>query len=49
MTKTTPKKLFDSPSKSRLARYKLGEVVKHRVFPFRVVIVEMDPVFNITD
>ena len=49
MTKTTPKKLFDSPSKSRLARYKLGEVVKHRVFPFRGVIFDIDPVFNNTE
>ncbi len=49
MTKTTIKKLFDSPSKSRLARFKLGEVVKHRVFPFRGVIFDIDPVFNNTD
>ena len=49
MTKTMIKKLFDSPSKSRLARYKLGEVVKHRVFPFRGVIFDIDPVFNNTE
>ena len=49
MGKTTIKKLFDSPSKSRLARFKLGEVVKHRVFPFRGVIFDIDPVFNNTD
>ena len=49
MTKTMMKKLFDSPSKSRLARFKLGEVVKHRVFPFRGVIFDIDPVFNNTD
>ena len=49
MTKTMRKKLFDSPSKSRLARFKLGEVVKHRVFPFRGVIFDIDPVFNNTD
>jgi len=49
MTKTTTKKLFDSPSKSRLARYKLGEVVKHRVFPFRGVIFDIDPEFNNTE
>ena len=49
MTKTTAKKLFDSPSKSRLARFKLGEVVKHRLFPFRGVIFDIDPVFNNTD
>ena len=49
MTQSTTKKLFDSPSKSRLARFKLGEVVKHRVFPFRGVIFDIDPVFNNTD
>jgi heat shock protein HspQ len=49
MAKTTIKKLFDSPSRSRLARFKLGEVVKHRVFPFRGVIFDIDPVFNNTD
>ena len=49
MTKTMTKKLFDSPSRSRLARFKLGEVVKHRVFPFRGVIFDIDPVFNNTD
>src|ERR1700744_3603448 len=49
MTKTTIKKLYDSPPKSRLARFKLGEVVKHRVFPFRGVIFDIDPVFNNTE
>jgi heat shock protein HspQ len=49
MTNTTTKKLFDSPSKSRLARFKLGEVVKHRVFSFRGVIFDIDPVFNNTE
>ncbi len=49
MTKTTIKKLYDSPSKSRLARFKLGEVVKHRVFSFRGVIFDIDPVFNNTE
>ena len=49
MTKITTKKLFDSPSRSRLAKFKLGEVVKHRVFSFRGVIFDIDPVFNNTD
>src|ERR1700761_6438231 len=49
MTKTTLKKLYESPSKTRLARFKLGEVVKHRVFSFRGVIFDIDPVFNNTD
>src|ERR1043166_1727173 len=49
MSKTTVKKLYDSPSKPRLARFKLGEVVKHRVFSFRGVIFDIDPVFNNTE
>jgi len=44
-----PKKMFESPSKTRLARFHLGEVVKHRVFPFRGVIFDIDPVFNNTE
>ena len=35
--------------KMRIAKYKLGEVVKHRVFPFRGVIFDIDPVFNNTE
>ena len=49
MAKTTTKRLYDSPSKSRLARFKLGEVVKHRVFAFRGVVFDIDPVFNNTE
>jgi heat shock protein HspQ len=49
MTQNTIKKLYDSPSRTRLAKYKLGEVVKHRIFPFRGVIFDIDPVFNNTE
>src|ERR1700748_3595063 len=49
MTQNTIKKLYDSPSRTRLAKYKLGEVVKHRLFPFRGVIFDIDPVFNNTE
>jgi heat shock protein HspQ len=49
MAKITEKKLFDSPSKTRLAKFKLGEVVKHRVFAFRGVVFDIDPVFNNTE
>jgi heat shock protein HspQ len=43
------KKLFESPLKSRVAKFKLGEVVRHRKFPFRGVIFDIDPVFNNTE
>jgi len=34
---------------SRLARFKIGDVVKHRVYPFRGVVFDVDPVFSNTD
>ena len=49
MTKIVTKKLFDSPSRMRIAKFKLGEVVKHRLFSFRGVIFDIDPVFNNTE
>src|SRR4051812_29087468 len=33
----------------RTAKYKIGEVVKHRIYPFRGVIFDVDPIFNNTD
>ena len=36
-------------SKTRIARFKLGQVVRHRVFPFRGVIFDIDPEFNNTE
>ncbi|MDE2355310.1 MAG: heat shock protein HspQ [Alphaproteobacteria bacterium] len=33
----------------RLAKFGLGQVVKHRVFPFRGVIFDVDPVFANTE
>ncbi len=34
---------------TRVARYTIGQVVKHRVFPFRGVIFDVDPVFANTE
>ena len=31
------------------AKYQIGQVVKHRVFPFRGVIFDVDPEFNNTE
>ncbi len=33
----------------RSAKYSIGQVVKHRVYPFRGVIFDVDPVFDNTD
>jgi heat shock protein HspQ len=36
-------------NKIRIAKYKIGEVVRHRVYPFRGVVFDIDPEFNNTD
>ena len=36
-------------SKTRVAKYKIGEIVRHRLFPFRGVVFDIDPVFNNTE
>ena len=33
----------------RLAKFRIGQVVKHRVFPFRGVIFDVDPTFSNTE
>ncbi len=35
--------------KQRLARFAIGEVVKHRLFPFRGIIFDVDPTFSNTE
>jgi heat shock protein HspQ len=35
--------------KMRNAKFKIGQVVKHRLYPFRGVIFDIDPVFNNTE
>jgi heat shock protein HspQ len=34
---------------TRIAKFRLGQVVRHRVFPFRGVIYDVDPQFSSTD
>ena len=34
---------------TRVAKLRLGQVVKHRIFPFRGVIFDVDPQFNNTE
>ena len=31
------------------AKYQIGQIVRHRIFPFRGVIFDVDPVFNNTE
>jgi heat shock protein HspQ len=35
--------------KLRTARYRIGDVVRHRVFPFRGIIYDVDPIFANTE
>src|SRR6201990_1013049 len=34
---------------NRLAKFGIGQVVKHRIYPFRGVIFDVDPTFNNTE
>ena len=36
-------------TKTGTAKYTIGQVVKHRLFPFRGVVFDIDPVFNNTE
>jgi heat shock protein HspQ len=33
----------------RQAKFQIGQIVKHRVYPFRGVIFDVDPIFNNTE
>lgn len=33
----------------KTAKFRIGQVVRHRLFPFRGVIFDVDPVFNNTE
>lgn len=38
-----------APSAMRRAKFAVGEVVRHRVYAFRGVVFDIDPVFNNTE
>lgn len=33
----------------RLAKFKIGDIVRHRIYPFRGIIFDVDPVFANTE
>ena len=33
----------------RIAKFQIGDVVKHRLYPFRGIVFDIDPVFNNTE
>ena len=34
---------------ARKAKYKIGQIVRHRVYPFRGVVFDVDPTFSNTE
>ena len=40
---------FNIMGNARVAKFKIGAVVKHRLFPFRGVVFDIDPVFANTE
>ena len=34
---------------SRTAKFSIGQIVRHRIFPFRGVVFDVDPVFDNTE
>ena len=36
-------------AKAHVAKFQIGQIVRHRVYPFRGVIFDIDPEFNNTD
>lgn len=43
--RAAPGPVFHPPMISRAARFSIGQVVRHRLFPFRGVIFDVDPTF----
>ena len=37
------------PMKERCAKFGIGQIVRHRVYPFRGVVFDVDPTFSNTD
>jgi heat shock protein HspQ len=40
---------MDRVMKSRDAKFRIGQIVRHRIYPFRGVIFDVDPEFNNTE
>ncbi len=44
-----PQEAPHAESRMRTAKFRIGEVVRHRHFPFRGVVFDVDPVFDNTE
>lgn len=49
MTDTTMTDLKPSNGTIRTAKFGLGAVVRHRIYPFRGVVFDVDPIFDNTE
>lgn len=49
MTSRTPDELSVRGMINRDAKFEIGQVVRHRFYPFRGVIFDVDPTFNNTE
>jgi heat shock protein HspQ len=49
LAKSGPMNYLAGMEKMRVAKFTIGQVVKHRLFSFRGVIFDIDPVFDNTD
>jgi heat shock protein HspQ len=36
-------------ARAGIAKFSIGQIVRHRIFPFRGVVFDVDPVFNNTE
>jgi heat shock protein HspQ len=45
----TVKSMTQANAKIRTAKFQIGQVVRHRVYPFRGVVFDVDPTFNNTE
>jgi heat shock protein HspQ len=46
---TTVTKMQPSKDRIRSAKFQIGQVVRHRLYPFRGVVFDVDPTFNNTE
>lgn len=37
------------PAEMREAKFRVGDVVRHRIYPFRGIVYDIDPVFSSTE
>src|SRR3954447_5307229 len=49
LARTRKSDYFRLMDKTRIAKFQIGQVVRHRLYPFRGVIFDIDPEFNNTE